>query len=175
MDYSSSIVLKPILEQHTNLIVSWRNKEFVKNQLFSNRNITVEEHINWLHDFVEKGLVHQFIIYVNEIPIGTCFIKNIDEVHKKGEFGIFIGESEYLGKGIGSLATKLIIDYAFKNLLLNKIYLKVYSDNINAIKAYSNAGFKIDGIFREEYFINGFKDIHLMSILKREWAEKNNE
>jgi RimJ/RimL family protein N-acetyltransferase len=52
--------------------------------------------------------------------------------------------------GVGTQATKLIIDYGFNILKLKKIYLNVRSENINAIKSYKKCGFIQTDISKNE-------------------------
>jgi RimJ/RimL family protein N-acetyltransferase len=62
---------------------------------------------------------------------------------KRCEFGITIGNKKYWGKGIGLEATKLMVEYAFHKLKLEKVYLTTSEFNKNAIKVYKKVGFKI--------------------------------
>ena len=61
---------------------------------------------------------------------------------KSREFGIIIGDKKYWGKGIGFEATKLILDYCFNKLKLNKVTLTTSEFNKRAIKLYKKLGFK---------------------------------
>lgn len=167
-----SIYLREITIEDTNLIVKWRNSQHVYKNLYNQSSITAETHMAWFKQIIEKKSAVQYIICLkkNEIPIGTVFIKNIDLLNRKGEFGIFIGEVSELGKGYGKKATELILIKAFSDLKLNKVYLTVFEDNKNAIKSYLSSGFKIDCTLRDDVLINNsFKNVVLMSIVKSEW------
>jgi UDP-4-amino-4,6-dideoxy-N-acetyl-beta-L-altrosamine N-acetyltransferase len=169
---SFNISLIPITEDHTELIVKWKNRNHVKEQVFNQSEVTFETHNYWLKHVVQKELAFQFIILLNETtPIGSTFIKNIDYKNKKAEFGIFIGESEYIGKGIGKIATKLTLSYAFEVIKLHKVFLYVFSKNVSAINAYLGAGFVKEGILRHDIYLNIFYDVWIMSILEHEWRE----
>ena len=65
--------------------------------------ITKEEHENWLKNQIDTQKTYQFVIYDKKLKkdVGSVFIKNIDQQDKNGEFGIFIGLKEALGRGIG--------------------------------------------------------------------------
>ena len=165
------IELRKITEQDTHNIVKWRNQKFVKRNLFTQTDLSAEQHNNWLKAYVQTGMCSQYIIvaYENGVckDIGTTFIKNIDGFSKKGEFGIFIGEKEYLGRGYGKIATKLMLDIAFSELNLHRVYLYVMSDNVAAIKAYESVGFVVEGVLRQDFFRDGsFIDIVMMGKVK---------
>lgn len=137
--------LRKIALSDTSNIVKWRNSEEVRKNLFTQDDLTEEQHINWFHNKVETGLCAQYIIEVIEEnashDIGTTFIKNIDNNKKEGEFGIFIGEASFRGKHLSTAATKEMIRIGFEELGLTLIYLSVFADNVPAIMAYEKVGF----------------------------------
>ncbi len=161
-----SVYIREITENDTDLIIKWRNSEHVKKRFIYRKNITRESHTNWLNEKVKKGICKQFIIYIADIekPIGSVYLSNIDYENQNAEYGIFIGESDELGKGYGSEAGKLILEYAFNQLKLHKVYLRVFADNLSAINSYRKIGFVQEGLLKEEVMINGrFKDLVRMS------------
>jgi RimJ/RimL family protein N-acetyltransferase len=132
---------------------------------------TKESHLKWMKEYVATGKTHQFIIIEkgNNISIGSVYVRNVDMIHKKAEFGIFIGKEKYRGSGFGIEATKLILRYAFEELSLNKVFLRVLSNNYAAIRSYLKAGFKYEGYFREDICVNSeYLDVIFMGILRDE-------
>lgn len=162
------VYLCPITEQDTEMVLRWRNSEFVRQYFIYRDELTAAEHQNWLEQKVKKGKVAQFIIFSLEDnkPVGSVYIQNIDLIHKNAEYGIFIGEEEVTGKGYGTDAAKLIIKYAFENLGLHKLYLRVLSDNERAIRSYLHAGFEVEGTMRDEVLLDGqFVDVTRMAVI----------
>lgn len=158
-----SINIREITYDDTDLIVNWRNKGFVRSKFLFREDFTNEMHQQWMQEKVDKGLVKQFIIEVDKMPVGSVFLKDVDKVNNKAEFGIFIGEENYLGKGIGSEATRLILDFAHDRMHLHKVYLRVLSDNFRAINSYKKNGFTVEANLRDELFIDKkYLDIVLM-------------
>lgn len=136
--YGEKIYLRPISEDDTCNIIKWRNESFVRN-MFLNRDLLTEDmHNKWLRNIIERHNVIQFIIYIklDNRPIGSVFLKNIDINEGIAEYGNFIGEEDCLGKGYGSDAGKTLVRYAFEELGLKKIYLRVLEKNLRAINAY---------------------------------------
>lgn len=165
------IDLRPITLADTDNIVKWRNASFVKCNLYTQNDISSTTHIKYYHEYVEKKKVFQFVISIlssNSVTdIGTVFLKKLDNENRKAEFGIFIGEKKYLGKGYGQAATKQILEYAFVHLKLNRVYLTVFSDNISAIKAYEKSGFQYEGCLKQDFLrYDGFADVTVMGITK---------
>jgi len=78
----------------------------------------------------------------NDAHIGNVKLEPIDWQKKNAIFGILIGDKNYWGKGLGTEATKLAVDYAFKALGLSEVELGVISENQRARKTFEKAGFK---------------------------------
>ena len=161
-----NIILRPITSEDTEMILRWRNSEEVRKYFIYQQEITEEDHRNWLINKVGKGVVIQFIMSekVSHFPIGSVYLRDINMENKKAEYGIFIGELCARGKGYGTEAAKLMIQFAFQELGLHKVALRVLKDNLEAIHSYEAAGFIAEGIFRDEEFINGkYQDIIFMA------------
>lgn len=165
------IYLRPITADDTEMVLRWRNSDGVKRFFLYRKDITPEEHNRWLREKVDKGLVYQFIIVVSETdtPIGSVYIQHIDQANQRGEFGIFIGETSGVGHGFGTTAAELIVQYAFDELGLQELYLRVLSDNVRAIRSYEHVGFSVEGNAKEAVCIDGaYRDVIRMSIERGE-------
>lgn len=113
------------------------------------------------------------IITLNEDKmIGTVGLEKINHINKNATLGIFIGDKEYLSKGYGTEAIRLLLDYGFNYMNLHSIRLSLMSFNERALKCYQKCGFKETGRIRENKFINGnYYDTICMDILKSEFNE----
>ena len=72
------VVLRPITIKDTPNIVKWRNCNDVKKNLFTQKDITEDQHLKYFHDFIETKKVYQFIIVAEGNDCGTVFLKNVD-------------------------------------------------------------------------------------------------
>ena len=84
-------------------------------------------------------------------PIGIANLRDHGTMHRTAEFGITIGEAGCRGKGYGTEATRLILAYAFDELGVHNVWLDTMSTNLPALRAYTRAGFKEIGRWREAY------------------------
>lgn len=163
------IRLRLMNDEDTDLIVRWRNNPRVRNNFIYQKTFTREGHENWVRTMVDTGRVVQFIIedLTDGQPVGSVYFRDIDAEHKKAEYGIFIGEDSSVGKGFGSEAARIAVDYGFKELGLHKIFLRALADNAGAIRSYEKAGFVKEGYFKDDVCIDGrFKDLVFMAIIK---------
>lgn len=153
----SQIYLRPITIEDTDCVVRWRNDRKIVENFIYRKNISKEEHINWLHNKVETGQVIQFIIcdLQSDKPLGSIYLQNFNETSRQAEEGIFLGEDEAYGRGIGTEAAKLVLEYAFSTLKLHKLTARVLSYNQGSRKMHEKAGYKLESYLKDELFLDG--------------------
>ena len=88
-------------------------------------------------------------------PVGNTDLRDIDHRNRSASFGILIGEPDARGKGYGTEATRLMLDYAFTALGLHNVLLTCYEFNLAGQRAYQKAGFKEIGRRRQCRWLNG--------------------
>ncbi len=88
-------------------------------------------------------------------PIGFSGLRDIDYRNRSAEYFITIGEGDARGKGYGTEATILTLDYAFTALGLHNIFLDVFEFSLAGKRAYEKAGFKEIGRRRECEMMGG--------------------
>lgn len=167
-DPSVGIYLRPMGREDTELIVAWRNSEEVRRNFIYQVPFTREGHLNWIKNMVETGKAVQMIIcdLATDTPLGSVYIRDIDRQHCKAEYGIFIGEESARGRGVGTAAARLMLDYCFREEKLHRIYLRAFASNEQAIHSYEKAGFVREGLLREDVRIDGqYRDIVWMAAL----------
>ncbi|WP_370541814.1 GNAT family N-acetyltransferase [Alicyclobacillus sp. SO9] len=89
--------------------------------------------------------------------------------NRSGNFRIAIN-TQLAGRGYGTEATAIMLEYGFGILNLHRIDLDVYSINERAIHVYEKVGFKREGVLRDaHYYNNTYYDTIIMSILEDEY------
>lgn len=165
------IILRPIVESDTANILRWRNSELVRSNFIYQTQLTQEGHLKWLHTKVNTGEVVQFIIVERDTacPIGSAYLRDIDMMVKKAEYGMFIGEKQAHGKGYGTEAAQLTLQYAFDVLGLHKVSMRVLQGNEGSIHACEKAGFLREGYMVDEVFIGDeYRDVIFMAVVSKE-------
>ncbi len=105
--------------------------------------------------------------------IGNCSLGVTNWRNRSAGFGIAIGDKSYWGRGYGTEATSLLVEYGFVELNLNRIELEVYDFNMRAIRAYEKVGFAREGTRRQAIFRDGrYCDSHIMALLRAEWLAR---
>jgi RimJ/RimL family protein N-acetyltransferase len=93
-----------------------------------------------------------------------------DLVHADGWVGVGIGEREFWGKGYGTDAMRLVLQYAFTEINLQRVSLALHSYNERGLKSYEKAGFRLEGRSRSDQHREGRRtDTLWMGVLREEW------
>ena len=103
--------------------VEWINNSENNQYLHYDLPLEKEKTLKWFQGIQNSETRLDAVIEYNSIPIGLIGLLDIDKKNKKAEYYICMGEPKYKGKGIAKKASLLLINYAFSELKLNKIYL----------------------------------------------------
>jgi len=105
--------------------------------------------------------------------IGTISLHSIDWISRRGEVGYMIGSRKHAGQGIGTEAVKLVTDYAFNRLNLNKLSAGVVEGNFGSNKVLEKNDYKLLATNPQDYYLEGkYRDTHMYIKLK-EWHDKD--
>jgi len=170
MKNSQNINLRALKESDIWILHSWVNDpELVKYTYFFHP-VSEMEQKEWFNSLSNKKNQILFGIELKEDHqlIGICGFHDINYVCRKAELFIKISNKGQWGKGYGKEAMEILIDFGFSDLNLHRIWLRVLADNERAIKLYKKTGFVIEGIMKEDHYIQGeYKDIIIMATIRK--------
>lgn len=110
-------------------------------------------------------------IEVGSHCIGHARLHSLDGANRRARYAIGIFAPTAWGRGYGTLATQLVLRYAFDELSLHRVDLRVLVYNKRAIACYERCGFRREGVERDAAWIGGYwHDDILMSILEHEYC-----
>lgn len=107
------------------------------------------------------------IWYLNNFA-GLISYKEIDKLNNKVELGYWL-DAEMTGKGIMARSVKRLVNYAFAEMKMNRIMLKIAIGNAKSKAIAQKLGFRFEGIERDGELLNGkYHDLEVYSMLKKE-------
>jgi RimJ/RimL family protein N-acetyltransferase len=154
------VTLRSVGPEDVDDILSWVNDREVVGNLaaFSGKPLTREDELRWIERVQASETERVFSVLA------------ADDGRYLGQAGINRGE---MGRGFGSAAIARVLDVAFHELELHKMWLMVFEHNERSLRTYGRLGFQREGVLREEYFHEeGWHNMVRMSLLDREWAPK---
>jgi diamine N-acetyltransferase len=170
------VALGPFERWHLPLYNAWRNNLETRRTMGSTpRPETLEQQVAWFEDAQGSDDGALFVIYdrASLAPVGACSLAPINMRHRTAQFDIMIGEPEFRGRGYGTEATRLVLEYAFATLGVQNVMLMVAAVNEAGIRAYRRAGFREFGRRRRAWFVDGqYYDTVYMDCLAEDLREQ---
>lgn len=168
------VKLAPLQPEHAACFYTWlSDPEVIEYSLSAFQSIKTPQQIDqWFAATLQQANILNVGIYWKETNalIGYAGLSNLSATNRSAEYFIFIGEKAAWRKGIGTAVTKEILHLGFTNHHLNRIMLTVSESNTGGLKAYTKAGFVMEGRLRQAACRQGvFHDKIVMSVLKSEW------
>lgn len=158
------VILRPVTSKYIPVVIGWYKNSEIKKLEFISGKVKKEDL------FDKKG--KNFLIFAGANAVGFVNLE-INKTNKSADFGILINRNDW-GKGYGKDAGKLIVDFCFDILKLNRVELITYSHNIRAQKFFKSLGFKKEGVKKESLLFKGiYYDAIPMGILRSEWIKKH--
>jgi RimJ/RimL family protein N-acetyltransferase len=160
----TQVALGPFLAAHASVYATWLQDPEIAvlgQGTFTAR--TPEAITRSLQDSTPTEVVFAVYALPDRVLIGETLLQHIDLRHGTAEFGITLGRKDYWGRGYGTEATRLVIDYGFRFLNLHNILLLVTSYNPRAQRAYAKAGFREIGRRHGSVLLGGqrYDDIYM--------------
>jgi diamine N-acetyltransferase len=165
------IYLRPLERGDAAVIAPWFNDQDVMRTMLSFRPMSVGAEEAWIADHAKgDDIIVGIALRETDELIGSTGLHHIDQRNRHASFGIVIGRKDRWNQGIGTEATRLIVDYGFATLNLHRVWLHVYEFNERAVKAYERAGFKREGVLREDCYREGhYWNTIAMGIIRSDW------
>lgn len=163
-------LLRSIGFQDLDLILSWRNAPQVRKNMYSQHEITREEHLEWWRGIASSGDKKYFIYELNGAPHGVVGITDINQNHNTCSWAFYSSESA--PRGIGSCMELLALEYIFYNLKIYKLNCEVFQFNAPVLRMHTKFGFIVEGVFQKGYLLDGERvDIVRLALFSNKWAE----
>lgn len=150
--------------------VEWVNNPENNQFLHYDIPICIEKTELWFESHRGQNDRYDAVIEVDGKPVGTIGLLSIDQKNQKAEYYIAVGEVAYKGRGVAKEASRLILEYGFNVLKLNRIYLYTESKNVTAQKLFEKVGFIKEGLIRSDIISHGkYADRYVYGVLREEW------
>lgn len=176
--YGKRIRLRAVEREDVQKFHEWVNDPEVTRGLVLNMPMSMRDEMDWFDGLAKRDLNQRpLAIEISKGKgwklIGNCGVFGIEWENRSAELGIMIGEKSEWNKGYGAEAMSLLLHHGFETLNLNRIALRVYAENVRAVRSYEKAGFVLEGRMREAVYKNGnYDDVLIMSVLRSEWIAR---
>ncbi|HNQ27317.1 MAG TPA: GNAT family protein [Aquaticitalea sp.] len=167
--------LRAVEKEDLKLLRDWRNRTDFRRNFREVRELSLADQEAWFESLQRtKHINYMFAIVdlkTNE-TIGAAGLLYINWIIRSADFSFYIGkDGQYIDdKGIAEEAAKLLIDYGFNNLNLNKLWMELYEFDTKKISFFTEKfNFKKDGLLRQNCFEDGkYWDSLIISRLRQD-------
>jgi len=150
-------------------ILLWRNSEKVSCNMYSDHQISQQEHEAWFAHALVDNTASYLIFLHYERPIGFISFTNINEFHGRCYWAFYLGETD-VSRGAGSVMEFFALDYAFQILKIRKLCGEVFSFNSGVIKLHEKFGFSVEGKLVKHYLKKGqYEDVISIAKFASSW------
>lgn len=167
------VEMRPLLEQDIPLLVRWMNDREVTHNLTACFPVQEQHEREWLESLhKQKGSKVVLMMVVDEGPIGVMGLHRINWVDQTAVTGAFIGEKDMWGKGYGSEAKMLLLEYAFNTLGLRKVCSTVIEFNARSLGYNRKCGYVVEGRRVNQFYRNGrYWDEIQLAVFRESWLQ----
>lgn len=163
--------LRPMTDNDLEMVLEWRNASGVRKNMYTQQVISLAEHRNWWARTKDRNADKYLIFEANGAPTGLVAFNNIEPAHETSDWAFYA--SQNASPGMGSRMEFLALDYAFNQLLLNKLCCEVLAFNSGVLSLHNKFGFREEGLFKSQKKYEGvFVDILRLAIFAPEWSRK---
>jgi UDP-4-amino-4,6-dideoxy-N-acetyl-beta-L-altrosamine N-acetyltransferase len=153
----------------------WRNSDHVRSNMLSPEIITEDQHRRWitsLAEFPERQIVR--VAFEGDEPFGIITLKDIDRRSSRSDWGMYIGETGFLGRGFARFMLFDLVAWAFEEETLQRLYTSVLGDNAKAVSLYLEYGFHFEGRFEKHIRrVSGeMVDVYWLALFSDVWRRK---
>jgi len=152
-------------------VLSWRNHPEVRRYMFTQHEITLDEHAQWFARASQDSEHRLLVFEINGTPLG--FI-NIHQISSGGvaDWGFYAAPDA--PKGTGHALGQAALRYAFKAAGLHKLCGQAMAFNERSIRFHLSLGFQREGVLRQHHFDGQrYHDVVCFGLLANEWQQKN--
>lgn len=163
--------LRAMLDSDLECVLDWRNRPEIRNNMYTNHVISVEEHARWFAG-ASRDPTKRLLMCIDDdgVPVGVVTFSNIDVRQRSATWGFYSGDTTR--RGVGSAMELLALDYAFVDLGLEKLNGEVLSFNMPVVEFHRKYGFRVEGIFRSHYERDGTRyDVYRIAHFRKAWLD----
>ncbi len=167
-----NVSLMRVQESDLQILMEWRMRPDITKYMFTNPVLTMETQKKWYEKLKTDNSQMRWVIYYEDIPIGSYYLVDIDYRNKRCEGGEFIAEKKYRSLDLSISLSCNAYDYVFDVLGLNRIYGYIIPENKNIIALNKMRGFEVEGVMKQHIVKDGqFFDVAILAITRDRWIK----
>jgi RimJ/RimL family protein N-acetyltransferase len=151
--------LRAIERKDLPVLLGWRNRPEYRRFFREYRELNSESQTLWYEKVVMNDphvMMFSIVDLKDASLLGACGLCYINWIDRNADLSIYIGADDlYIDGKYAPDAARLMINYAFHELGLHRLWAEIYDFDEQKIKFFKKLGFKLDGCHRETHWTEG--------------------
>ncbi|MCE8038919.1 UDP-2,4-diacetamido-2,4,6-trideoxy-beta-L-altropyranose hydrolase [Halomonas sp. MCCC 1A11062] len=170
MQHVSRHRLRSMEEHDLERVLAWRNHPDVRRFMYTQRMITLDEHLTWFERARQTPERHLLIYEQDGQPLGVVNLNVVDTQARRAEWGFYLAPDAPRGSGQG--LGRCTLYYAFATLGLNKLCGEVLADNQRSLHFHERLGFRREATLRDHFHDgSAYHNVIGFGLLADEWYD----
>ena len=144
MTSAPGVELRPVGAGDKDRLLVWRNSPEVSAYMYTDHQITPEEHERWFAGIEGDARRAYWIIEMDGAPVGLANLYDIDRRQRRCAWAYYLAEPAVRGRGIGGCVEYLMIEKVFGEYGLTKLWCEVLASNVSVRKLHEAFGFQVE-------------------------------
>lgn len=155
------------------MVLAWRNAPEVRSFMYTQLEITLEEHTRWFRNAGTDKNRHLLIFEWSGEPLGFVSLNQISG-GGVADWGFYVAPAA--PKGTGRALGRSALLYAFETVNLYKVCGQALAYNERSIRFHREQGFQQEGLLRSQHFDGQqYHSVVCFGLLASEWQTQNQE
>lgn len=164
--------LRKMGERDLGLIRSWRNHPNIRRYMYSQHEISLQEHRRWFEEASTNPAKELLIFEHQGAPSGFVCITFRALPGAVAEWGFYLAPDAPPGAGTEMGEAALI--YSFSKLKIHKLCGEAIEYNDRSIRFHDRLGFRVEGRLRDQFYDGErYYDVVCFGLLHSEWQQRS--
>lgn len=159
--------IRAVVDADLPMLLSWRNHKDVRRFMFTQHEISLEEHHHWFAKVSTDDTRRLLLVEDFSGPLGYVQLSHV-AFGGVADWGFYA--SPNAPKGSGLKLGQMALDHAFGELKLHKVCGQAIESNFGSIMFHKRLGFAQEGLLRDQQCILGaYHSLVCFGLLAHEW------
>ena len=167
MTLSTQHLIRPMSAADLEMVLAWRNHPDVRRYMYTQHEITLEEHARWFEKSVQEPRRSLLIFEKESVPLGFIGIHQLN-AGRVADWGFYVAPNA--PRGTGQQLGDAVLRYAFSDMGIYKLCGQALNYNQRSINFHLRLGFIQEGILRKQHFDGEhYHDVVCFGLFACEW------
>jgi UDP-4-amino-4,6-dideoxy-N-acetyl-beta-L-altrosamine N-acetyltransferase len=146
MSAAPHVAMRPLAAADSERLLAWRNLPEIARWMYSDHVISPDEHARWFAAALADPRRRYWVIEADGKPVGLANLYDLAPEHGRTSWAYYLADPSTRGQGIGAFVEYWVIEHAFGDLRLNKLWCEVLIGNEAVWRLHEGFGFRREAL-----------------------------